>query len=93
MKPLNAGGDNVLWMRVLDEQISGSTEDDGLLGQNGKVIAAPDDSLYLYYYSEMHKQVVVMKLSPDGIPVWKRVIGNCIPTDMVLRVPSVSCPT
>jgi hypothetical protein len=80
--PVNA---NIEWMRVLDENVSGSTEHDGLLGQNGKVITDGSNNIYVCYYSELPKQVVIIHYDAEGNQRWKKVIPDCTPMDMVLK--------
>lgn len=82
---ISTAGEQIEWMHVLDENISGLTEDDTFLGQNGKVLTDSEDNIYLYYYSEFPKQAVVMKCNSQGAPVWKKTFPDCIPMDMVRR--------
>ncbi|HNS12868.1 MAG TPA: hypothetical protein PKM97_09675 [Bacteroidia bacterium] len=82
---ISTAGEQIEWMHVLDENISGITEDDTFLGQNGKVLTDSEDNIYLYYYSEFPKQAVVMKCDPTGTLVWKKSFPDCIPMDMVRR--------
>jgi hypothetical protein len=73
------------WMRVLDENVSGSTETDQFLGQNGKVITDDQGNIYLYYYQDLTRTAVVLKCDPNGTTVWRKTFNDCIPMDMVRR--------
>ena len=73
------------WMHVLDENLSGSTEDDRLMGQNGKVLTDEYNNIYLYYFSELPVKSVVIKCDPSGAIIWKSEMNDCIPLDMVLK--------
>ncbi len=73
------------WMRVLDENVSGNTETDVFLGQNGKVITDEQGNIYLYYYQDLTRTAVVLKCDPNGTTVWRKTFNDCIPMDMVRR--------
>lgn len=72
------------WMRVLTDTITSSTDDEMHLGENGKVLTNSNDEIYLYYYLKNLSQTVVLKCDSKGNPIWKKVIENLSPGDMVL---------
>ncbi len=83
----NVTADNakIEWMKVLDENVSGSTEDDRFMGQNGKVLTDANDNIYVYYFSELPKKAVVVKCDKEGALIWKKEFPDCIPMDMVIK--------
>jgi hypothetical protein len=73
------------WMRVLDENVSGNTETDESLGQNGKVITDQQGNIYLYYFEDLSRTAVVVKCDPEGTILWKKTFPDCVPMDMARR--------
>jgi hypothetical protein len=83
---ISNSAEKIQWIRVLEDSITYSTDDEKYLGTNGKVITDPDDNIYTYYYSKNLDQAIVSKYDPLGTPVWKKTFDNCRPLDMVLRI-------
>jgi len=73
----------IQWMRVLQEDVSGNTETDAYMGQNGQVLTDAEGFIYLYYYDEYAREAVVVKCDPAGSSLWKKTFPDCIPMDMV----------
>jgi hypothetical protein len=71
------------WMRVLEDTIFNSTDDEIFQGRNGKVLTDSSDNLYLYYYNGLTNQSVVMMCDANGNPVWKKYFPDCEPMDMI----------
>ena len=80
---ISTTSENIKWIRVLEDSLLFSTDDEMYLGTNGKVITDPDDNIYVYYYSKDLDQAVVRKFDSEGTPVWKKLFDNCKPLDMV----------
>lgn len=76
--------DDIEWMHVIDENITGATENDIFMGQNGKILTDKNDNIYLFYYSAMKRQTVVIKCDSQGKQVWRKTIDNGFPMDMEL---------
>jgi hypothetical protein len=72
------------WIRVFEDTISRSTDDEMYQGLNGKVLTDKLDNIYLYYLNSNSKQSVVIKYDPKGNLVWKKIFPDCEPLDMVL---------
>lgn len=75
---------DVEWIRVFEDTISKSTDDEMYQGQNGKVLTDKLDNIYLYYLNSESKQSVVIKYDPKGNLIWKKIFPDCEPLDMVL---------
>jgi hypothetical protein len=73
-----------VWMRALPDTILASTDDEIFLGRNGKVVTDILDNIYLYYYKIDLRQTIVIKCDNNGNVVWRNVISDCEPMDMVL---------
>lgn len=75
---------DVEWIRVFEDTISKSTDDEMYQGLNGKVITDKLDNIYLYYLNSTKKQSVVIKYDPKGNLIWKKIFPDCEPMDMVM---------
>ena len=81
---VSTASESIQWIRVMEDTLTFSSENQINLGLNGKVVADPDDNLYAYYYASDLDRSVVCKYDPEGTPVWKKTFDNCKPLDMTL---------
>ncbi|HNS11063.1 MAG TPA: hypothetical protein PKM97_00510 [Bacteroidia bacterium] len=80
---LSKDSDRIQWIRVLEDEIKFSTDDEFYEGKNGKVITDPEDNIYIYYYNKDEDKTVVKKYDPQGVLLWQKNFDDCSPLDMI----------
>lgn len=80
---LSRDSDRIQWIRVLEDEMKFSTDDEFYEGKNGKVITDPEDNIYIYYYDKDQDKAIVKKYDPQGVLLWKKDFADCSPLDMI----------